>query len=95
MTYEEDVKRRVSLDCRLAFRTEGPEVVVYMAEAATMEGAIVLARVNRAALRISDTLWDDLRAAFSRWLQAQVAEITGVTPTMVDRIPLEPPEGEA
>jgi hypothetical protein len=95
VTSWEDGTRRVGLDCRIAFRTEGPEVVVYLADATTMDDALVLARINRAALSVSDTLWDDVKAAFSKWLQGEVEKHTGIKPAMRNQIPIEPPEGSA
>jgi hypothetical protein len=82
-------------DCRLAFRTEGPEVVVYLADLHTMADAVVLARLNREALVASATLFDEIKTAYQRWLQEQVAVYTGVVPRMVEQVPPEPPEGHA
>lgn len=86
---------RLAANCRLAFRTEGPEVVIYLAEPQTMDGAVVLARLDKMALVASDTLFDEVKAAYSRWLQEQVAVFTGVVPRMVDQVPPEPREGNA
>jgi hypothetical protein len=86
---------RLVANCRLAFRTEGPEVVIYLAEPATMAGAIVLARLNKSALTVSNNLFEDIKAAYSKWLQVQIATCTGVIPDMRDVIPPEPPEGRA
>jgi len=86
---------RLVSDCRLAIRTEGPDVVIYLAEPHTMDGAIVLARLNKAALLVSNVLFNEVKAAYSKWLQVQVAVCTGVVPEMIDRIPPEPREGNA
>jgi len=86
---------KLAANCRLAFRTEGPEVVVYLADTHTMADAIVLARLNKAALGVSNTLFDEIKSAFSKWLQVQVAAHTGVVPEMIDVVPPEPREGNA
>jgi len=82
-------------DCRLAFRNEGSEVVIYLASLSTMEGAFVLARLDKRALQMSSVLFDEIKAAYSKWMQMQLAELTGVVPDMVDQVPLEPREGNA
>ncbi len=86
---------KLAANCRLAFRTEGPEVMIYLADPHTMEGAVVLARLNKGALAVSNTLFEDVKAAYSKWLQVQVAAITGVVPNMIDQVPPEPREGNA
>ncbi len=86
---------RLAANCRLAFRTEGPEVVVYLAETGTMTDAVVLARLNKGALAVSNMLFDEIKAAYSKWLQVQVAVYTGVVPEMIDQVPPEPQEGNA
>ena len=86
---------KLAADVRLAFRSEGREVVVYLAQPHTMADAIVLARLNKAALGVSNTLFDEIKSAFSKWLQVQVAAHTGVVPEMIDVVPPEPREGNA
>lgn len=86
---------KLAANCRLAIRTEGPEVVIYLAEPHTMNDAIELARINKGALAVSNTLFEEIKAAFSKWLQVQVALHTGVVPDMVDQVPPEPREGNA
>ena len=86
---------RPGADCRLAIRTEGQEVVVYLAGLHTMADAVVLARLNKSALVGSDELFNAIKAAYSKWLQEQVAVYTGVVPKMVEQVPPEAPEGHA
>ena len=87
--------------CRLASRTvatgsETEDVVFYLAEADTMDGALELARFPKGVLSASPGLFDRLLEAFQHSLSDLIEEWAGVRPSHWNRQePLEPPEGKA
>lgn len=82
-------------NCRIAVRTEGPYVMIYLADLRTMDDAKELARFHKGLLVEDAPLREAIFGLFSLWLQRQVREATGVEPTMIEGIPPEPPEGHA
>jgi len=86
---------------RLAVRTEATgadtaNVVFFLAELATMDGAVELARFPIVVLQSSPGLFDKLLVVFQESLDSFVEEMTGSKPTRWARQePLEPSEGKA
>jgi hypothetical protein len=72
------------------------DVVFYLAELATMDGALELARFPKHILQGSPGLFDKLVDLFAESLSDFVEQVTGVRPDGWKRQePLEGPEGKA
>jgi hypothetical protein len=86
---------------RIAVRTVATgankaDVVFYLADSATMEGAMELARFPKSVLQGSPGLFDKLVDLFAESLNDFVEEVTGHRPeAWRRREPLEPREGQA
>lgn len=78
---------RLAHNCRIAMRTVGSEVVIYLAWPGTLADAMVLARLNRTVLLMSETLADEVKAAYGKWMQ----DVTGAMHMVVDELPPAPP----